>query len=135
MPDALPACPCPEPLPILLLWPCAGVPGEGDPIPAWLRKWAALALGFVEAEAAGLPALLTAQPNPNSESGAHFSPEEAAAEAKSLLGGRVQALAVALDKAKLFLRHQVGVLGRGAQCWVAAMREGGSFPLTREGRK
>ena len=42
----------------------AGLPGEGTPLPSWLRKWAALVLLYIEAEAEALPALLADADNP-----------------------------------------------------------------------
>jgi hypothetical protein len=67
----------------------------GRPAPGWLRRWAALALEFVEAEAAELPARLAAA-----------GEEAPAEEAAHLRRERLQALALALDRAKLTLRHQ-----------------------------
>jgi len=84
----------------------------GQQIPAWLKKWLALALKFVEMETAELQTILATAPSPNdgggsvSGGGLAYTEEEAIDEIDHLLAGRIHSLAVALDRAKMFLRHQ-----------------------------
>lgn len=84
----------------------------GEQVPAWLIKWLALALKFVEIETEELQTILATAPSPNSgsgsdgDSGLAYTEEEALAEIEHLVAGRIHSLAVALDRAKMFLRHQ-----------------------------
>eukprot|EP00887_Chlorella_sp_A99_P006601 scaffold3.g6601.t1 len=68
------------------------------PVPGWLKKWAALVLEFIEGEAEQLLELLS--------SGGGYGLERAQDETANLRAMQVQQLACALDRAKLFLRHQ-----------------------------
>ncbi len=134
------------------------------PLPAWLRRWAAGVLEFIEAEAKALPALLLrkgrgrkgfgassdvvdlageedeeeegegehggrddnqlaqAAAAAAASGGAAASSEEAAevaAEVEHQRKARIQALACAIDKAKLLLRHQASQgVGWGAGVWL-----------------
>lgn len=128
------------------------------PLPAWLRRWAAGVLEFIEAEAKALPALMISKwrarkgrggssdvvdlagEDEDEEADGEQSgrdEEQVAQAAAAAVGGsvtpaaqeaaevaaevehqrksRVQALAIALDKAKLLLRHQAreGTVGGG----------------------
>ncbi|KAI3436022.1 hypothetical protein D9Q98_002079 [Chlorella vulgaris] len=95
-----------------------GFPGQGGvPLPAWLRRWTAAVLAFIEHEAAALPPLLKQQQQRRvAEAVARRQAGEGAEEAQEVddidadvethRKGRLQALAFALDKAKLILRHQ-----------------------------
>lgn len=79
----------------------ASVMGEG--IPQWLKKWTALALTYVEAEAAELKITLPGSQTPG---GDIYTAEEATEEVDHQIMNRVHSLATTLDKAKMFLRHQ-----------------------------
>lgn len=140
-----------------VLSPPAGIAGQGGvPLPAWLRRWAAGVLEFIEAEAKALPPLMMrkwrarkgrggssdvvdlAGEDEEEEADGEQSgrdEEQVAQAAAAAVGGivtpaaqeaaevaaevehqrksRVQALAIALDKAKLLLRHQA----REGDCW------------------
>ena len=141
------------------------------PLPAWLRRWAAGVLEFIEAEAKALPALLLRKGRGRKGFGASsdvvdLSGEEdeedkgegehggrndgqlaQAAAAAAAAGGaapvseeatevvaevehqrkaRIQALACAIDKAKLLLRHQASA--RRAVAGVWGSRVAGSVP-------
>jgi hypothetical protein len=79
----------------------------GEHVPSWLKKWLALALKFVDIETAELQTILATAPSPNGGDGLlAYTEEEAVAEIEHLVAGRVHSLAVALDRAKMFLRHQ-----------------------------
>lgn len=68
-----------------------GSDAVGDRVPAWLEKWAALTLCFVEEETALLPPQLCAIPPPQ----AFYTPSSAAVEARGAgkAGSTVQAAA------------------------------------------
>lgn len=80
-----------------------GLLPEATQVPQWLRKWVSDALAFVEHEEMELRKLLLGPrrvPLDDLEEGAV---EE---EIKHMASNRVHSLAVAVDRAKLFLRHQ-----------------------------
>ena len=81
-----------------------GIPPSGN-IPQWLRKWTALALSYVEAEAAELRLTLPGNEAPGGDTSA-YTPEEAKEEVDHQVMNRIHSLATTLDKAKMFLRHQ-----------------------------
>ena len=94
------------------------------PLPGWLRKWAALVLEFIEQEAELLADRCGSSGEDSSDGkrssgGGRAAPrpytqrqaKEAAAE---LRRQRLRHLAITLDRARLFLRLQVGVLPGGA---------------------
>lgn len=113
------------------------MPGSGGTaLPLWLRRWAALVLEHIAEEATHLPQLLCQggrrQPRRPTAAALPAAPEdggdgsgceeggegegaadvaaEVAAEVADHRRARVQALAFALDKAKVVLRHQVGAV-------------------------
>lgn len=147
-----------------------GVPGQGGvPLPAWLKRFAARVLEFIEEEADALPALLLRkgrgrkgkrasgasgdvldlaeqeedeeeEEEEQSEHGgrgddqpaeaAAASSEEAAevaAEVEHHRKARIQALAIAMDKAKLLLRHQEDGGSRAPPLRLLSEREAVGF--------
>lgn len=70
---------------------------DGRRVPAWLEKWAALALEFGELEERLLRDVLAA------DARGLYTPEAAAAEAAGVRANRLQSLAITLDKVKLYL--------------------------------
>ncbi|KAK9818057.1 hypothetical protein WJX72_006388 [[Myrmecia] bisecta] len=73
---------------------------EGWPPLPWMVKWASFILEFVELERAELPGALVEK----AELG--YTLEGAAVEADGVRDNRVQNLAITVDKAKFFMRHQ-----------------------------
>ena len=76
-----------------------------EPVPVWLRKWAAKVLEFIERERALLPEQLRGLRHAGTGR-ALYTAEGADAEAEGVRGNRLQNLLITLDKAKNFLAHQ-----------------------------
>ncbi|KAL4458700.1 hypothetical protein ABPG75_013565 [Micractinium tetrahymenae] len=137
-----------------------GAPGSGGAgVPPWLRRWAALVLEYIEEEARQLPKLLAQGTNrrvPGPKPGAPGAATEngaggdsgdeegeegeeedeleakVAAEVTDHRRARVQALAFALDKAKLVLRHQSEEEARAAPLRLLLEEEAVDFLWTGE---
>ena len=73
------------------------------PLPAWLKKWVLLMLKYVDAEAEELNRTL---PGSEVHTGELYTKEEAEEEVLQQVSARTHALAVAVDRCKMFLRHQ-----------------------------
>ncbi|KAK9830947.1 hypothetical protein WJX81_000882 [Elliptochloris bilobata] len=81
---------------------CAlGGGGGGPRVPAWLEKWAALALEYVAEEQRLLPEQLLALP----PALGRYTPASAVAEAKGVSDNRLQNVVITLDKVKLCLQQ------------------------------
>ncbi|CAL8467814.1 g7352 [Coccomyxa elongata] len=91
---------------------CALGGGGGQPrVPAWLEKWTALILEFVQEEQRLLPEQLLALPS----NIAAYTPFTAASEAKGVSDNRLQNVVITLDKVKL-------CLNKPGQCQNAPLR-------------